>query len=46
MTKLDLGTFIQGTREDFKIAIEDLFNVIELIRKDVEKLKTDKNKLI
>jgi len=45
MTKSDFKTFINEIREDFKIAIDDLFNAIEIIKDDVEKLKIDKNKI-
>jgi len=45
MTKIDFETFLDGVREDFKIAIDDLFNAIEIIKDDVEKLKADKNKI-
>lgn len=37
--KPDIKMLIDGTRNDFKIAIDDLFNIIEIIREDVEKLK-------
>lgn len=40
MQKQDFSTFINGVREDFKISIDDLFNAIEIIKEDVEKLKS------
>jgi len=32
-------------KEDFKIAVDDLFNAIEIIKDDVEKIKADKKTL-
>lgn len=40
MAKADFKVFINGVRNDFKISIDDLFNAIEIIKEDVEKLKT------
>jgi len=45
MKKLNFETFIKGVRNDFKIAVDDLFNAIEIIKEDVEKLKADKKPL-
>ena len=44
MTKPDFKTFLNGIRNDFKIVVDDLFNAIEIIRDDVEKLKSQTNK--
>jgi len=45
MSKQDFSAFINGVRNDFKIAVDDLFNVIENLKDDVEKLKADKKSL-
>lgn len=42
MTQPDFETLLLETRENFKIAIDDLFNVIEILKDDVNKLKADK----
>jgi len=42
MGKPDYKTFFNGVRNDFKIAVDDLFNAIEIIRDDVEELKASK----
>jgi len=42
MTQPELETLLHETRENFKIAIDDLFNVIEILKDDVNKLKIDK----
>ena len=34
--KVNLKTLMEGTRNDFKIAIDDLFNEIELILEKTE----------
>jgi len=39
--KHNFKILIEGTKNDLKLAIDDLFNIIEIIREDVEKLKTD-----
>lgn len=44
MTEKNLKTLLNGTRNDFKIAVDDLFNVIEIIQKDVDQLKTKTSK--
>ena len=45
MSEQDFTTFINEARENFKIAIDDLFNAIEIIKDDVEKIKADKKTL-
>ena len=45
MSKQDFTTFINEARENFKIAIDDLFNAIEIIKDDVEKIKAAKKTL-
>lgn len=42
LQKQDYNTFLNGIREDFKIAVDDLFNAIEIIKDDVEMLKNEK----
>jgi len=43
MSKEDFKTFLDEVRENFKISIDDLFNAIEIIKDDVEELKTQKS---
>lgn len=43
MTEIDFKTLIHGIRNDLKITIDDLFNAIEEIQEDVEKLKSEKS---
>jgi len=46
MKQPDFKTFINEARENFKLSIDDLFNAIEILKDDVEELKTQKsNKL-
>ena len=46
MKNRDFKTFINEARENFKLSIDDLFNAIEILKDDVEELKTQKsNKL-
>ena len=41
MQKIDFRMFVNAIGNDFKIAIDDLFNVIETLVDDVEKLKLE-----
>lgn len=41
MEKTDFKTFINEARENFKISIDDLFNAIEILKDDVEKIKNE-----
>jgi len=38
MEKTNFKTLIEETRNNFKIAIDDLFNVIEIISEELEKI--------
>ena len=42
MTEKNLNLLLNGTRNDFKILVDDIFNIIEIINEDVKKLKTEK----
>ncbi len=44
MSENKVNTLLKGTRNDFKIAIDDLFNVIEIMHDDVELLKVKTSK--
>lgn len=46
MSENKVNTLLNGARNDLKIAVDDLFNVIDIIYDDVEllKIKTSKNK--
>lgn len=46
MTEIDFQTMLNGIKNDLKISIDDLFNVIEIIRNDVEKLKSNNNNAV
>jgi hypothetical protein len=39
MQKNNFKTLLSGARNDLKIAVDDLFNVIDIIQKDVDQLK-------
>jgi hypothetical protein len=41
MSEMNFKTLLNGARNDFKIAVDDLFNSIEIIHDDVEKLKLE-----
>lgn len=43
MTKIDFEICLNGIKNDINIAIDDLFNIIEIIIKEVEKSKTKNN---
>ena len=45
MLEQDFTAFIKEARENFKIAVDDLFNAIEILKDDVEKIKADKKTL-
>jgi len=45
MEKQDFKAFINEARENFKISIDDLFNAIEILKEDVEKIKNEPKKL-
>ncbi len=45
MEKSNFKIFINQAREDFKMAIDDIFNAIEILGDDMEKLKADKKTL-
>lgn len=42
MTEIDFKTLLNSIKNDLKISIDDLFNVIEVLREDVEELKSEK----
>ena len=44
MQEIDFRMFVNAIGNDFKIAIDDLFNVIETLVDDVEKLKLENAK--
>jgi len=44
MTEKNLKTLLNGARNDLKIAVDDLFNVIEIIQEDVDQLKIKTSK--
>lgn len=44
LQEIDFRTFIKAIGNDFKIAIDDLFNVLETVVDDVEKLKLETSK--
>lgn len=43
MQKIDRKTLFNGIRNDFKIAVDDLFDTIENLREEVEELKKEKS---
>ncbi|OGI04547.1 MAG: hypothetical protein A2Y25_10090 [Candidatus Melainabacteria bacterium GWF2_37_15] len=44
MTEKNFKTFLSGVRNDLKIAVDDLFNAIEIVYEDVEHLKVKMSK--
>ena len=44
MSENNFKTLLNGTRNDFKIAVDDLFNTIEIIYEDIEHLKVKTSK--
>lgn len=39
MSKNKVNTLLKGARNDFKIAVDELFNIIEILHEDVDLLK-------
>lgn len=44
MTEINFKTYIKGVKNDVKIAVDDVFAVLEKIGSDVEKLKFENQK--
>ena len=44
MEKLDFSTYLNGIRNDFKISVDDLFNAIEIISENTEKVRLEATK--
>lgn len=40
--KNSFNTYINGVKNDLKIVIDDLFDTIEVMKEDIEKLKAEK----
>jgi len=45
LQKIDSKTYINGVRNDLKIAIDDIIDIIINIQEDIEKLKIKKTDL-
>lgn len=44
MSENNFKTLLNGTRNDLKIAVDDLFNIIEIMHEDIELLKVKTSK--